>query len=90
MWLPKMWIGKPSAEASSRLSPVQIEQLKSRALLMTPERAARSKGVRHFANDAVDAVGDDRGHVGIEIGRLMLPNDVPPSQASMLGGVSSR
>ena len=37
-----MWTGRPSAEASSWLSPVMMQQEKSRALEMTAERAARS------------------------------------------------
>ena len=37
-----MWTGRPSAEASSWLSPVMMQQEKSRALEMTAERAARN------------------------------------------------
>src|SRR5262245_14023227 len=41
-WAPKMWTGNPSADASRWLSPVMMQQEKSRALEMTAERAARS------------------------------------------------
>src|SRR6266702_1947785 len=42
LWTPKIWIGSPSAQARSWLSPVTMAQEKSRALLMTAERPARS------------------------------------------------
>src|SRR5258707_2053785 len=42
LWTPKIWIGNPSAQASSWLSPVTMAQEKSRALLMTADRPARS------------------------------------------------
>src|SRR3954471_5424147 len=41
-WAPKMCTGKPSADASRWLSPVMMQQEKSRADEITAERAARS------------------------------------------------
>src|SRR5260370_37219407 len=42
LWTQKIWIGNPSAQASSWLSPGRMAQEKSRALLMAADRPARS------------------------------------------------
>ena len=56
MWDPKMWVGSPSAEASNWLSAVVIEHDKSRAPLITADRAGAEKRIRHLPNYSIKSI----------------------------------